>query len=526
MFQSKTKKALKQAEKLVRGKNWNEAIALLNELQKSSDLDQSEVTYLLTLAQNGLAQDIINEAKQFIRRSNYKRALHLLESLKEKHSDNEEIDNLILRANEGAIKEKLGIAQGYIRSKNYRNALSILESLDQDNSLSSEIKRLIGAAKDGLKKPRIFDLRTREKVGIGIALFFIVMVAINVISAAQERREREERTEQSRNAAIATQRTATASSRETEIAFWNQATLITFTPTASFTNTLTPTSTLTRTFTMTPTITFTPSLTLTNTFTMTPTTTFTPSLTFTNTSTMTPTATFTSTKTPTPTHTLTLTSTSTATNTPVVGGVINDRTNARICPSVECDLARIVLMSEEFVVLGSYNDWYWLEFEDNTRAFIRGDLMTLPEDAVVGIAPTMTPSFTPTSTRTNTPRPTLTSTPFQFDDALILDLIEATMLISDMPIESIQKQNNLLTVKIEDPGGFEERFGYIGTLVGATVTAYEGENVIATPPQQIVAEFAIGNITIVRYRFSYRDAKNFINGIITAAQFLNTITVE
>ena len=60
---------------------------------------------------------------------------------------------------------------------------------------------------------------------------------------------------------------------------------------------------------------------------------------------------------------------------------------------------RVVGSVEEFVVLGADGDWYLVQFKDGEAAYIRSDLLTVPEDAVIAMAPTLTPSPTPTSTR-------------------------------------------------------------------------------------------------------------------------------
>jgi hypothetical protein len=193
---------------------------------------------------------------------------------------------------------------------------------------------------------------------------------------------------------------------------------------------------------------------------------------------------------------------------------------------------RVVSSDEDLVIVGSDDGWYWVEFEDGERAYIFGELIQLPEGAIVAAAPTMTPSFTPTSTKTNTPTPTHTASPFTFDENLIIDLIELTMLTTEMPVESIQMRGNSLVVKVPDTTSSDSeerlnyRMGYVGALTGAIVSAYEGDNVIAVPPQQIDVEFVIGELITMRVTYNYQDGKDFIGGKITSLEFVETWRIE
>jgi hypothetical protein len=323
---------------------------------------------------------------------------------------------------------------------------------------------------------------------VGFGVIFVLLVIYSAFRNAAEQREQDEQATQTQAAVVVAQNTATQSAEQTQAAFWAEATQVTWTPTA--------------TRTATPTYTETPSPTLTFTPTDTPTHTVTPS----------PTSTFTPTNTPTYTVTPSPTLTLTPSQTPVYAVVTGSEVNARDCPSLNCDVLRVVSSDEQFVVLGSYDDWYWIEFENGERAYVFGDLMQLPEDAVVAIAPTITPSFTPSSTptnsptptKTNTPRPTLTpeptETPFQLDEDTIIDLIELTMIVIEYPVDSIQMQGNILVVSAPDIISSDSnetlnyRMSYIGALTGAIATAYEGENVIARPPQRVEVRFLIGDL--------------------------------
>ena len=350
--------------------------------------------------------------------------------------------------------------------------------------------------------------KSEKRRGCGCLVIIVVIVAVAFIGS-------------SRNAAnIAATQTQSAFISKTQVAN------VRATDNAHQTDDANATATATL-WTPTPTVTSTHTPTITST----PTDTSTPTVTSTGTSTFTPTATYTSTNTPTATRT------ATPTATPVIGAVTGNNINARRCPSQSCAVVSVVTSQNDLAILGSYEDWYWVKLPNNETAYIFGDLVSLPEEAVVALAPTITPSSTSsaTPTPTNTRRPTLTprptETPLQLDEDTILVLIRATMQVTNIDFDSIDIRNGDLVVDVPASvegynSDLEYRLSVAGAVIGAVVTAYEGENVTALPPRNIILNFKLGRITHVRATFSYRDAVLFRNGDLTTLQFLDRWTVE
>jgi hypothetical protein len=232
-----------------------------------------------------------------------------------------------------------------------------------------------------------------------------------------------------------------------------------------------------------------------------------------------------------------------------VGVVTGNNINARNCASQSCEIVRIVTAQEELVILGTSEDWYWVEFADGETAYIFGNLLRIPEGVTVALAPTITPSltasstFTPTNTPTstatqtasNTPRATATrrptETPFKFDQDLVLDLIRLTAIYNDFEIYSVTMRNGDLIVEapaILDgyDSELEYRMSLAGFLVGAIISAYEDENVVASPPRNIIIILKYETITMLRIGFSYTDAVLFRDGDITVMQFVNRWDID
>lgn len=243
------------------------------------------------------------------------------------------------------------------------------------------------------------------------------------------------------------QNAANEAATQTQVAFLNDTQVAQSQETRNARETIDANATATATlWTSTPTIT--PSNT--STATATPTNTSTATITPTATHTFTPTATETSTNTPTATNT------STSTPTPVVASVTGNNINARSCPSQSCEVVRVVISEEAFIALGAYNDWHWVKFNNGETAYIFGDLIKLPEGAVVAIAPTITPSQLPSSTPapTNTRRPAATPRPTEAEEALTLDndtimvLISLTMASEGYEIDHIYMMGNDLVIDV------------------------------------------------------------------------------
>jgi hypothetical protein len=114
---------------------------------------------------------------------------------------------------------------------------------------------------------------------------------------------------------------------------------------------------------------------------------------------------------PSNTSTITPTNTPTYTLTLVYAEVRSSNINARGCPSTDCGIVAVISSGEKLNVVGKDGDWYLVELSDGQTGYIRGDLMSLPEDAIVAIAPTLQSTNTPRPTQRPQPTPRLTNRP-------------------------------------------------------------------------------------------------------------------
>ncbi len=165
---------------------------------------------------------------------------------------------------------------------------------------------------------------------------------------------------------------------------------VSLTPTASDS----PTATHTQTSTGTPTLTA--SATATNTYIPTSTDSPTPTATSTNTSTWTYTPSPTRTKTPTPTKTRTPTRTPTrrASSTPrppeTTVTVTSDSANLRSGPGTNYSIVGSASNGDTFDVVAKSDDWYLIERDSGSKAWIWADLVELnPSNAIVQVAATI-----------------------------------------------------------------------------------------------------------------------------------------
>jgi SH3-like domain-containing protein len=163
----------------------------------------------------------------------------------------------------------------------------------------------------------------------------------------------------------------------------------------------------------------------------------------------------------TPTHTPSHTPSPTA----ILGSVSGNNINARECPSVNCAVVSVVTSNEVITILGIDGDWYRVQVGAGEIAYIRGDLLEIPESAIVAIAPTITLSAVPSLTRrpAATPRPRIaaTSVPSGTRDSTDSERIRSALNAApDAP--------NPLSVSIvnsRSSGGYRELF--ITYLTGA-----------------------------------------------------------
>lgn len=265
---------------------------------------------------------------------------------------------------------------------------------------------------------------------------------------------------------------------------------------------------------------------------------WTPTLTPTITVTYTPTATALPTDTPTLTYTPTPTATQTSSPTPVLAQSTGNNINARTCPSTTCNVERVVSLRDSFAIIGIYDDWYGVQFDDGQIAYISASLITVPADAVIPAGSTLTPTPTPVNTprAINTLRPTATLSPraddTKFDEATLLELIRVTLLSNDAPVNTVRIIGNQIIIVIRDTNTTNEaeaidyRVGYVGLAVGAIVTAYENYNSGANIPRTVVVKYTNSGITTLEVSLSFSNASRFINKLITAEEFFLTWTVK
>ncbi len=354
----------------------------------------------------------------------------------------------------GLAQHNVAIAKTLIRKKQYEEAQAILEEASTVYPGHPELPRLLGQVKDGLTKSyRKKSSKKIPKWQSALGGFVIVIFVLALISNFQEEKKGATPTQQRQ---IIIQPTEALASESPSVANLPSATVRSIDPTQTSTITIVPTALTVRdTFakeTSSPTKTSGP--------------TYTPSAT--PTLSMTPSATRTSS----PTATKTVSPTYTLSNTPVYASVVGSDINARNCPSTACDIVRVITSREDFIVLGSYDDWYWVEFDNQQRAFIFSQLIGLPQGAEVSIAPTLTSSPPPTSTSTRTPtvtrtatsRPTATRTPsptpLKFDEETVLLLIKYTMEITDNPIDSDSGEIRRVSRECSRHSQFQSRRDY------------------------------------------------------------------
>lgn len=265
-----------------------------------------------------------------------------------------------------------------------------------------------------------------------------------------------------------------------------------------------------------------------------PTATYTPLPTHTATQTFTPTITYTPSQTPPASETFTPTAT------PISAQSTTDGVNSRSCPSTSCDIVRVVSARDIFAITGTYDDWYGVEFADGERAYIRGDFVSLPVDAVVVAGPTLTNTPLPTNTPqpsstprpTNTPRSTATDVKLNLSEHEILSLIKTLMTSSDYPIDEISRSGSEViivapeTIETDTYNVATYRVEYFAYALGALVKAYDGELGNVNPPTTITMRFELFGTVSSTLSVSYQDAKDFIDKQISAETLLRRIQVR
>lgn len=468
MFRKTPKHKLREARGLIRRKKWNEAIAILSSLRQETGIDQSE------------------------------------------------LKSLYHQAREGFVQETLAVAQRLLRRKRHGEALELLQELSNEFPEHPDVKRLIGRTKDAMQSAQRPALSASTKWVIGGAIVFILLVIYGSSNDSTDQRGTTDQNATETKQAVPAVGALTQEPEET-------GTIpIGASPTSTFSSTPKPPPSATkRSAAYTDTPVPSPVTASTSSPTMVPTATLT--LTSTNTST----ATATDTQVPSVTPTFT----------PVHGNIKGANVNARSCPSTDCAPIAVLGSFSDVTVLGVDGDWYWVELADGRRAYIFGNLIQLSEGAVVFAAPTLTPTFTPTSTPTSsdTPRPsatyTATATPFKFSQEDLFVLVELTMISGGLEVNDIWINGRTLVV--DAPASHDEydseldyRMSYVGALTGALVGGYRSGDVVATPPQQVTVNFQISGLTLVRVTYQYRDAEDFVDGRITAMQFVARWTVE
>jgi hypothetical protein len=251
----------------------------------------------------------------------------------------------------------------------------------------------------------------------------------------------------------------------------------------------------------------------------------TPPPTLTTSSTFTATTTLTSSNTSTPESTRTPRPTNTMRPTAVSGQATTEGVNSRSCPSVSCDVVRVVSSRDVFKIFGAYDDWYGVEFEDGERAYIRGDFITLPEAAIIPVGPRLTSTPRPT----NTPR-SATNSSDGTSDAEIFIAIRAAARENGFPILAISRQGNAIVVEVADEASSDEetvdrhRMEYTAFLAGGIVGVYD--NTTAQAPITISLMFKQNETTTFVANFNYKDASDFIYRRITLDEFIRSLRMS
>lgn len=190
-----------------------------------------------------------------------------------------------------------------------------------------------------------------------------------------------------------------------------------------------------------------------------------------------------------------------------------ERVNVRSCASVECGIVTTVGSEDSLLVLSTENGWHKISLSDGQVGYI-AEYLTAPA-----------------SSNVLTEDGDSATEVFEFDEETVILLIRTAMISQEFGIDSIEVDNdNLVVYAPESHDGFndlkEYRFSFIGALTGATVTAYNGDDVVATPPQKIIVNFALNDLVVVRVSLDYTEAEKFINGDITAMQFFESWDIE
>lgn len=221
---------------------------------------------------------------------------------------------------------------------------------------------------------------------------------------------------------------------------------------------------------------------------------------------LTPTATFTATIPP--TNTLPPTQTPLPTNTLAVQPASGKRyintqmINVRACPTTACEVLGTLELNDAVDLKGQSSGWFQISFRDGD-GWISGELLNTSP-----IAPPTEP-------------------PQGFNEEVVLELIKLTMFTEDVPINSISLDGDTLEVTAPfTHSGFDDVLTYqisvIGVLSGATVTIFQDPNTEIDPPRTIRVDFEGINAV----RFSYTDAASFINGEISAEEFIGRLRDE
>jgi hypothetical protein len=143
---------------------------------------------------------------------------------------------------------------------------------------------------------------------------------------------------------------------------------------------------------------------------------------------------------------------------------------------------------------------------------------------------TIEPTATTRTLNQPQPRPTTAPT-LVFDEETLFTLVRTVMLSNNLPITSLEQQNNQLTIVApstnDDFNSIQEyRFSIIGGVIGSLVEGYKRPETIVDPPRSLLFEFKDGSIVSVRVTITYADATAFVNGSLTESQFLSRWNIE
>lgn len=159
------------------------------------------------------------------------------------------------------------------------------------------------------------------------------------------------------------------------------------------------------------------------------------------------------------------------------------------------------------------------------RYDVHKDLKPTPAPTSAALFPTNTPASN------DQPFGIATSTPQELGEDGVFFIVEGAMIINEIPIDEITRTGNTLYISMpathSQYSGVEYYAAAIGGLSGALSVGYNDPSLgVITKPETVVIEFKSESVVIVRITVDYQSMEGFIDGTITADQFLNSWLIE